>query len=104
MPAVFRAVLRRQGCNGQERDDFEEENTMQTCSKCDGTGRISCGACLNGNRKILCPDCSGRGVLATPEGQTACGRCRGTGRTTPMSCPYCGNSLPCPACKGSGAV
>lgn len=77
---------------------------MQICSKCDGTGRISCGACWNGNRKTLCPDCSGRGALKNHAGEASCGRCRGTGRITPMSCPYCGNSTACPQCRGSGQV
>ena len=77
---------------------------MQLCEKCDGTGRISCGACWNGQRKPVCPECTGKGVIRTEYGDLPCPRCRGNGEVTPVSCPHCGNSTPCPVCKGSGAV
>lgn len=77
---------------------------MQLCEKCDGTGRISCGTCWNGQRKPVCPECTGKGVIRTEHGDLPCPRCRGNGKVTPVSCPHCGNSTPCPVCKGSGAV
>ncbi|MBD5647035.1 MAG: molecular chaperone DnaJ [Desulfovibrio sp.] len=69
---------------------------MPICETCGGSGRLSCGACWNGQSTALCPDCRGSGVSESDG--TSCGRCAGVGRFTPHSCTVCGNSLPCPEC------
>ncbi|MDE7371792.1 MAG: molecular chaperone DnaJ [Desulfovibrio sp.] len=69
---------------------------MPICETCGGSGRLSCGACWNGQSTSLCPDCRGSGV--SEKGGAPCERCKGVGRFTPHSCTVCGNSLPCPAC------
>ena len=69
---------------------------MPICETCGGSGRLSCGACWNGQSTSLCPDCRGGGV--SEKDGAPCGRCQGVGRFTPHSCTVCGNSLPCPEC------
>ena len=69
---------------------------MSVCETCGGSGRLSCGACWNGQSTSLCPDCRGGGVSESDG--APCARCEGVGRFTPHSCTVCGNSLPCPEC------
>lgn len=77
---------------------------MAICETCGGSGRLSCGACWNGQSTSLCPDCRGSGMLHEDARRGVCPRCHGVGRFTPHSCTVCGNSLPCPDCgDASGA-
>ncbi|MBD5416830.1 MAG: molecular chaperone DnaJ [Desulfovibrio sp.] len=69
---------------------------MPICETCGGSGRLSCGACWNGQSTSLCPDCRGGGVRESDG--APCERCKSVGRFTPPSCTVCGNSLPCPEC------
>ena len=56
---------------------------MQLCEKCDGTGRISCGACWNGQRKPVCPECTGKGVIRTEHGDLPVPAAGATARSRP---------------------
>lgn len=56
---------------------------MQLCEKCDGTGRISCGACWNGQRKPVCPECTGKGVIRTEYGDLPVPAAGATARSRP---------------------
>jgi molecular chaperone DnaJ len=61
------------------------------CSTCAGTGARP------GTSPVICPECSGRGVLDENQGlfsfSTPCPRCGGRGAVV---------TDPCPACRGSG--
>lgn len=78
---------------------------MQTCQRCNGYGRESCGVCWGGQRQILCMGCSGRGYIKLENGETqTCKRCNGNKVYIPVACPKCGNSTVCPDCGGTGKV
>ncbi len=78
---------------------------METCLRCNGYGKETCGVCWGGQKKIYCMGCSGRGYNKNELGEEIiCKRCNGHKVYIPLGCQRCSNSYPCPDCNGTGQI
>ena len=73
------------------------EDEIETCSECDGDGKIDCSEC-NGEGNKDCPECDGSGEV---EENVECGNCDGKGY---LECDECESNgkINCDNCGGEG--
>lgn len=77
---------------------------MSVCTRCNGSGKESCGGCFGKQTTLPCTSCNGTGLIENANNEeVTCPRCHGHKRVQ-RSCPRCGNTIPCPECHGQGTV
>jgi uncharacterized membrane protein len=75
------------------RKQVDGSDKLETCPKCDGTGKKFCSDCY-GHGELKCNNCAG-------QGEETCSHCRGKGETQCESCRGRGENK-CYNCKGKG--